>query len=79
MSISEILYKLLGEIEPYGDTRIDEERYNNLQNYYEALMYIVSRIKTSANLKDRKEFSINKIAKESNEILEELKELLEEE
>ena len=27
MSISEILKKLLGEIEPYGDTTIDGKRY----------------------------------------------------
>ena len=33
MSISEILKKLLGEIEPYGDTTIDGKRYLNIQKY----------------------------------------------
>lgn len=71
MSISEILKKLLGEIEPYGDTTIDDKRYLNIQNYYEALCFIVSKLKASAELKDRKEHSIKEIARECQDILQE--------
>lgn len=71
MNISEILKRLLGEIEPYGDTRIDEERYKNIPNYEEALDFIISKLKTSAKLKDRAEYSIQKIATECDDVLNE--------
>jgi len=71
MSISEILKKLLGEIEPYGDTTIDGKRYLNIQNYYEALCFIVAKLKASAKLKDRQQYSIKQIARECQDILQE--------
>ena len=71
MSISEILKKLLGEIEPYGDTTIDGKRYLNIQNYYEALCFIVAKLKASAKLENRNEYSIKKIAIECKDILQE--------
>ena len=71
MSISEILEKLLGEIEPYGDTGIDEKRYKNIPNYDEALDFIISKLKASAKLKDRQEYSIQKIATECDDVLNE--------
>ena len=71
MSISEILRRLLGEIEPYGSETIDSQRYLNIQDYYEALCFIVSKLKASAKLKNRKEDSIKKIARECQDILQE--------
>lgn len=71
MSITDILKKILGEIEPYGDTRIDEERYKNIPNYEEALDFIINKLKASAKLKDRPEYSIQKIAIECEDILNE--------
>ena len=71
MSISEILKKLLGEIEPYGDTTIDGKRYFNIQNYYEALCFIIAKLKASAKLENRNEYSIKKIARECKDILQE--------
>ena len=71
MSITDILKKILGEIEPYGDTRIDEERYKNIPNYEEALDFIINKLKASAKLKDRPEYSIHKIAAECEDVLNE--------
>ena len=71
MSISQILYKLLGEIEPYGDTTIDDKRYDNIQNYYEALSFIIAKLQESAKLINRPEASINAIAEECEDILKE--------
>lgn len=71
MSISDILRRLLGEIEPYGDSNIDTQRYLNVQDYYEALCFIVSKLKASAKLKNRQEYSIKKIARECEDILQE--------
>lgn len=78
-SINQIIYSICGEIEPYGDTNIDEERFENIENYYEALFFIVSKLQKSAKLKDRQEFSIKKIAEKCEDILNELKEELLEE
>lgn len=79
-SINQIIHSICGEIEPYGDTNIDKERFENIENYYEALFFIVSKLKKSAKLKDRQEISIIKIAEKCEDILNELKEeLLEEE
>jgi hypothetical protein len=71
MSISQILYKLFGEIEPYGDTSIDDKRYENIENYYEALSFIIAKLQESAKLKNRPEYSIKKIAEECEDILKE--------
>lgn len=71
MSTSEILRRLLGEIEPYGDTAIDEKRYLNIQDYYEALCFIISKLRASAKLENRNEYSIKKIARECKDILKE--------
>lgn len=71
MSISEMLDKILGKIEPYGDTTIDEERYKNIPNYDEALDFVLKRLKEAAKLKDRPEYSIEKIATECEDILNE--------
>ena len=71
MSTSDILRRLLGEIEPYGDTEIDDKRYLNIQDYYEALCFIVSKLRASAKLKNRKEDSIKQIARKCQDILQE--------
>lgn len=71
LSIEEILYKLLGEIEPYGSTSIDKERYKNIENYYIALSFIINKLHNAALLKKRKEASINEIAQECYLILRE--------
>ena len=71
LSIEEILYKLLGEIEPYGNTSIDKERYKNIENYYIALSFIINKLHNAALLKNGKESSINEIAQECYLILRE--------
>lgn len=71
LNINETLYNLLGEIEPYGSETIDKERYGNIENYYIALSFIVSKLHNAALLKDRKEKSITKIAQECYLILKE--------
>ena len=71
MSISEILRRLLGEIEPYGSESIDSQRYLNIQDYYEGLCFIVSKLRASAKLENRNEYSIKKIARECKDILQE--------
>lgn len=71
MSISDILGKLLGEIQPIGETNEDNKRYENIQNYYEALSYIISCLSIASQNKDRQEYSMQKIGKECYDILKE--------
>lgn len=73
-----VIKKLLGYIEPVGETYEDEERLKNVQKYNEILCFIVFRLKEASNYKDRLELSINKIGSECYDILQELKESLEE-
>ena len=71
MSVSEILGKLFGKITPVGETNEDNIRYENIQNYYEALCYIISSLRIASNYKDRHEYSMQKIGKECYNILRE--------
>lgn len=71
MSISDILGKLFGKIVPVGETNQDNIRYENIQNYYEALCYIVSTLRIASQYKDRQEYSMQKIGKECFDILRE--------
>lgn len=72
-----VIKKLLGYIEPVGETYEDKERLKNVQKYYEILCFIVSRLKEASNCKDRVEASMNEIGSECYDILQELKESLE--
>ena len=71
MSISEIIGNLFGKITPVGETYQDNVRYENIQNYYEALCYIVSSLRIASQYKDRTEYSMQKIGKECFDILRE--------
>lgn len=69
MSIEEILEKLLGNIEPVGETNEDDKRYENIENYKKALNFVFSRLEKASLYADRKEYSMQKIGKECNEFL----------
>lgn len=70
MSISQILKKLFGEIIPVGETNEDNKRFNNIENYYEALSFIISELQNCADIKSN-HYSVNKISKECKDILKE--------
>ena len=70
MSISQILRKLFGEIRPIGETYEDGKRYKNIENYYEALCFIIAELQNCADIKSNA-YSVNKISQECKSILEE--------
>lgn len=72
-----VIKKLLGYIEPVGDIYEDEERLKNVEKYYEILCFIVSRLKDASNCKDSVAGSMKIIGSECYDILQELKESLE--
>jgi len=69
--------KLIGNIEPYGDTNIDEERLNNIDNHIVITNNLIKDLIVVARYKDRPEYSINKIGNKAYNTLCELKEIIE--
>ena len=72
--ILEVLNKLIGEINPVGETNIDNERFNNLMtlcSVTESLLYQITQ--NSIDNKDRSEYSIKRSGEYANEFLRNLK------
>lgn len=69
LEIDEILMRVLGEIEPWGETNIDTLRFKNVENYKVALEFIINKLSRASKFKDRREYSIQKIGKECFDIL----------
>lgn len=44
MELIDIVDKLIGDIEPVGDTTIDEERFENMKAYCELINEMVSKV-----------------------------------
>ena len=44
MELIDIVNKLIGNIEPIGDTSVDEERFENLKSYCELINEMVKRV-----------------------------------
>lgn len=78
MEIKEILEKLFGQIYPYGSTEIDDERYNNLKNYEEALDFIIDKLVECASFNNDNRYSCNHIGSKAYEILNNKKDIIEE-
>lgn len=74
MDYHEIVRRLIGKIEPVGETNEDAKRYKNLletQALVDALLADIDRV---ALLKDRQEASIAKCGKSAAEFLQNVKE-----
>lgn len=69
MSISQILEKLFGKIYPIGETNEDSRRYNNIQNYYEALSFIIANLREASEFRKSPAASISNIGQECWNIL----------
>lgn len=72
MKIEEILEKLLGKIEPVGETNEDNERFENLFRYREVLDFIIDRLLICSNYKNDERYSVNRIGEKAFKILKDL-------
>lgn len=72
MEIKEILERLLGKIEPVGETNEDNKRFENLDRYREVLNFIIDRLLICANYKNDNRYSVNRIGEEAFEILKDI-------
>lgn len=72
MDMYEIVTKLIGDIEPYGDSRIDKERIKNLDKYINLVEDLLNDLMSIANDRNRSEESMRKIGEKAYNALEEL-------
>lgn len=75
IDLEQIILKDIGETTPYGDSRIDYERYDNilvLERYLDWLEYmrceLMSKLKSNSEYITRPEASMKNIAESSIEI-----------
>jgi hypothetical protein len=73
MDIYGIVKKLIGEIEPIGDSSVDEKRYDNLLEYCLLIERLLQDIKDVTYYKDKVEYSMSKSGKRANDFIDEIK------
>ena len=78
MDMYEIVIKLIGNIEPYGDTNIDRERIINLDDFTSLTYKLVSDLTDIAILKNRPEKSIKNMGKMAYDNLLEIRNIINE-
>jgi hypothetical protein len=77
-SIEEIVRKLLGNIEPCGDSNIDEEKLDNLQEYIMLTEDLIYKLIEAAEYKDRLEWSMSKIGNGAYNFLTSIRDIINE-
>lgn len=77
MKMIDIIKKLIGEVEPYGDSNIDRERYKNLDLLGEVTNELICRLGGIADYRDDNRYSVSKMGKLAYEDLIIIKEYIE--
>ena len=70
--ITKILEKLMGDIEPIGETHHDDVAYANLLTYIEVATWFIERIYEVGQYIERPEFSMQRSGKEAIKYLSKL-------
>jgi hypothetical protein len=76
MEVYEVVQKLIGKIEPYGDTNIDEMRVENLKEYINLTHLLIADLIEIAKYKDRYEYSIKILGTDAYKELLEIREII---
>ena len=76
-TLLEVVSELVGYTEPYGDTNVDEVRYENQEKIIELVMNGIEDLINNAAYKDRPEYSIAQIGGRAYETLEKLHKVIE--
>jgi len=58
---TDVVKKLIGNIQPYGASHIDEQRFENLRAMCELVGDLMDEIKDAAKSKDRQEHSMKEM------------------
>ena len=75
-TIIEVTQKLTGRCFPYGDTNIDEERYENLLLKIAVASSLVNEVYEAGKLYNSHEYSIQNISNRANRYLTTLRDML---
>ena len=75
-TIIEVTQKLTGRCFPYGDTNIDEERYESLLLKIAVASSLIQEVYEAGKLYNRHEYSIEHISNKANQYLTELRDFL---
>ena len=73
-NVEEVTTRLLGAIEPQGETNIDNVRYENLKQTIELTEFLIDKIIMVARNKDAPEYSVNRAGNEADDFISRLKE-----
>lgn len=77
-TLLEVVSELVGYTEPYGDSRIDETRYENQEKIIELVMNGAEDLINNAEYRTRNEYSMAQIGGRAYEVLKQLHRLIEE-
>jgi gamma-glutamyl phosphate reductase len=75
MEIYDVVKKLLGPIEPVGETRADDERYENLQTTITLIDKLLLDIDHVSSFSSSHEFSVSRAGKRAKSFLKTVKEI----
>ena len=69
IDLGEIVDRIIGEINPIGETNTDDARYENLEAYIDVCEHMIRKIYTVSQNANRQEFSIKRAGKCAKEYL----------
>jgi hypothetical protein len=78
VNLKEIITKLTGNIYPVGSESEDEKRLDNFNERAELALWLVSDISYIRRYSGRTEYSVKKIGKQAVDIIDRIKEIIEE-
>ncbi|MBL0317488.1 MAG: hypothetical protein IPP69_17655 [Flavobacteriales bacterium] len=61
MTNTDVVKKLIGNVQPYGASHIDEQRFENLKAMCELVGDLIEEIKDAAKSKERHEYSMKEM------------------
>lgn len=73
MTNYDVIKKLLGPIEPVGESNFDEKRYENLEATIEVVDKLLCDLNEVAGEDDRLEHSIAKIGKRASQFIKDIR------
>lgn len=69
MDYLQIINKLIGPIEPVGETNADVHRYNNLKEQCKLVELLLAQINNVARKKDSHEYSVKRVGDYADQFL----------
>ena len=75
-TILEVINKLVGDIEPYGETYHDEIAYNNQEELIYIIRELIGDLGANSRYKNRVEYRVNQIGKKAHNSLKNLYDII---